>query len=179
MNIQIAGFLDNSLVNGKGIRSVVFVSGCKHNCPGCHNKAMQDFEYGDNVKITQIFSRIKDNLPIIRGVTFSGGEPFEQAAPLAALAEMIEKEGLDIWCYTGYTFEQLSSSDDKNKLRLLRKIDVLVDGKFEKDNREGALKYTGSKNQRIIDVKKTFKQLGIDTTQINKNRKVEFKKEHQ
>lgn len=157
MDIQIAGFLDNSLVNGQGLRSVVFVSGCNHACPGCHNKPMQDFNYGDRVDISEVFSRIKQNIPIIRGVTFSGGEPFEQPKALTVLADQIKAEGLDIWCYTGYTFEEILESSDPNKIKLLYKVDVLIDGKFRKDLMEGASKYTGSKNQRIIDVKESLK----------------------
>lgn len=161
MQIQIAGFLDNSLTNGKGLRSVVFVSGCCHKCPGCHNKPMQNFEYGDLVDVSEVFSRIKENIPIIRGVTFSGGEPFEQPKPLVELAKMVKKEGLDIWCYTGYTFEEIMTSNDKDKLELLSNVDILVDGKFKKVLTEGALKYTGSKNQRIIDVKQSLKNKKI------------------
>lgn len=157
MDIQVAGFLDNSLVNGKGLRSVVFVSGCHHACPGCHNKPMQDFNYGDQINISEVFSRIKGNIPIIRGVTFSGGEPFEQPRALTVLAEKIKDEGLDIWCYTGYTFEEILKSSDQDKINLLHKVDVLIDGKFKRDLMKDAPKYTGSKNQRIIDVMESLK----------------------
>ncbi len=148
--LRVAGFLDNSLVNGEGLRSVLFVSGCRHNCKGCHNKCMQDFNYGDNVSLDEILDRIKSNIPLIKGVTFSGGDPFEQAAGLSMLAERVHELGLNIWCYSGYTYDEIINSNDKNKHELLKKIDVLVDGRFVEGLKEGAVKYTGSSNQRII-----------------------------
>lgn len=156
MNLRVAGFLDNTMVNGKGIRSVLFLSGCQHNCKECHNKDMQNFNYGEDVDIEDILNRIKSNIPLIKGVTFSGGEPLEQSRELSLLAEKIKKENLDIWCYTGYTFEEILKCD--NKKELLKYIDVLVDGKFKMELKEGAQKYTGSRNQRIINVKETFRQ---------------------
>jgi len=151
--MQVAGFLDNSLVNGDGLRSVLFVSGCRHHCPGCHNEAMQDFSYGDIVNLGDILKRIKNNVPLIKGVTFSGGDPFEHAEALSELADGIRAMGLDIWCYSGYTYEEIAGSRDEMKLNFLKKIDVLVDGRFEQNLMEGALKYTGSRNQRIIRLK--------------------------
>lgn len=156
--LQVAGFLDNSLVNGKGLRSVLFLSGCHHNCGGCHNKEMQDFCYGEKVKIEDIFLRIKNNMPLIKGVTFSGGEPFEQASILYELAQLVKEQGLNLWCYTGYTFEYiLDNLNDKGWKELINSIDVLVDGRFEKDKVAKDLKYIGSNNQRIIDVKESLK----------------------
>jgi len=148
--LQVAGFLDNSLVNGEGLRSVLFVSGCRHNCQGCHNSCMQDFNYGDNVSLGEVLNRIKKNIPLIKGVTFSGGDPFEQADALCILAEGIKDMGLNIWCYSGYTYDEILNSNDNNKLRLLNKIDVLVDGRYDEKLKRGSLKYTGSSNQRII-----------------------------
>lgn len=170
MEIQLAGFLDNSLVNGEGIRSVVFVSGCRHNCEGCHNKAMQDFNYGDTIEIDHVFRRIKNNIPIINGVTFSGGEPFEQPKALFELAKKVKKQGLDIWCYSGYTFEEILNSGDFDKIKLLTEIDVLIDGKFKKELTDGAPKYAGSRNQRIIDVKASLrcKKITIYSKKENK-----------
>lgn len=156
MKLKIGGFLDNSLVNGEGIRSVIFVSGCMHNCKGCQNEFMQDFNYGDSVSIYDIMQKIKKNKPIIKGVTFSGGEPFESAVALSKLSEEVRAQGLDIWCYSGYTFEEIMHSGDSDKLRLLRFIDVLIDGKFHEELKEDASKYTGSSNQRIIDVQKSI-----------------------
>ena len=156
MKLQIGGFLDNSLVNGEGMRSVIFVSGCFHNCESCHNQVMQSFYYGDCVSIQNILLKIVKNIPIISGVTFSGGEPFESALALSKLSEGIREQGLGIWCYSGYTFEEIIHSGDRDKLRLFKLIDVLIDGKFHEELQVGASKYTGSSNQRIIDIQKSI-----------------------
>lgn len=158
MKLQIAGFLENSLVNGSGIRAAVFVSGCRHNCDGCHNKEMQNYDYGDAVEIDEVYERIMKNVPLIKGVTFSGGEPFDSAKGLSILADKILDAGLNLWCYSGYTYEEILNSDDEFKISLLNKIDVLVDGKYKKELNENALRYTGSSNQRIIDVQKSIKE---------------------
>ncbi len=158
MKLQIGGFLDNSLVNGDGIRSVIFVCGCMHNCESCQNQFMQDFNYGDSISIQDIVEKIKKNMPIIKGVTFSGGEPFESALALSKLSEKVRDLGLNIWCYSGYTFEEIMNCGDNDKLRLLRTIDVLIDGKFDETLKLGASKYTGSSNQRIIDAQKSISE---------------------
>ncbi|WP_035294691.1 anaerobic ribonucleoside-triphosphate reductase activating protein [Clostridium sp. KNHs214] len=165
MDIRVAGFLDNSLVNGEGIRSVLFVSGCNHKCVGCHNESMQDFNYGEDVSKEEILSRIKNNVPIIKGVTFSGGEPFEKAKKLTELARDVKNLGLNIWCYTGYTFEEILAGKDEDKINLLKSIDVLIDGKFDMNLTEKAPKYAGSRNQRIIDVKSSIMQEKVITKQ--------------
>ena len=158
MELQIGGFLDNSLVNGDGMRAVVFVSGCRHNCESCQNQAMQSFNYGDSILVHDMLQKIAKNMPIIKGVTFSGGEPFESALALSKLSEEVKKLGLNIWCYTGYTYDEIIQSEDRDKLRLLRFIDVLIDGKFYEELKIDASKYTGSSNQRIIDVGKSISE---------------------
>lgn len=147
MNLQVAGFLDHSTVNGKGFRSVLFVSGCPHHCPDCHNQDMQDFNYGEQTSIDTIYASILKNKPLLDGVTFSGGEPFEQSVALSELAKLIKKEGLSLWCYSGYTYEELSK--DPTKRCLLEQIDVLVDGPFIKEQADNTLNYRGSSNQHI------------------------------
>ncbi|MBD5637249.1 anaerobic ribonucleoside-triphosphate reductase activating protein [Clostridium botulinum] len=161
--LQVAGFLDNSLVNGVGLRSVIFVSGCKHNCEGCQNKEMQSFCYGDNISLKDILKRIESNMPLIRGVTFSGGEPLEHIEELRILAEKIKNLGLNIWCYTGYTFEYIKEEIKINTelKKLMELVDVLVDGKYDRSRKDGSLKYRGSSNQRIIDVKKSLNKSEI------------------
>lgn len=157
MQLQVAGFLDNSLVNGKGIRSVLFVSGCRHNCKGCHNKEMQSYEYGDKVDIKDLYERIVSNVPLISGVTFSGGEPFDRALELTTLAKMLKEKGLNIWCYTGYNLEDIMKNKKNTQWEeLLKNIDVLVDGKFDEEKLSSSCKYMGSYNQRIIDMPKTL-----------------------
>lgn len=168
IKLQTAGFLDNSLVNGVGLRSVVFVSGCRHNCEDCQNAEMQNFSYGEELSIENIYERIKDNLPIIKGVTFSGGEPLEQAVALAELGSRVKELGLNLWCYTGYTFEYIlkHANDRAGFKKLLEATDVLVDGRFEKDKTSPDLKYRGSTNQRIINVKESLKEDKIITFKL-------------
>ncbi|EJP6473519.1 anaerobic ribonucleoside-triphosphate reductase activating protein [Clostridium botulinum] len=166
--LQVAGFLDNSLVNGLGLRSVVFVSGCKHNCEGCQNKEMQSFCYGDKILLNDILKRIESNIPLIKGVTFSGGEPLEHVEELKILSEEVKNLGLNVWCYTGYTFEDIKKEFDKNHQleELMRSIDVLVDGKYDESKKDGSLKYRGSSNQRIIDMKKSLSENNIITLNL-------------
>lgn len=147
MTLQIAGFLEHSTVNGAGLRSVLFVSGCHHACPGCQNEAMQSPTYGETIEIDAIFHRIMKNRPIIDGVTFSGGEPFDQCKALIPLAKKLKAEGLTIWCYTGYTYTDLKAYPEKQAL--LNLIDVLVDGPFIRQYYNENLKYKGSTNQHI------------------------------
>ena len=154
--LKVGGFLDNSLVNGIGLRSVIFVSGCTHECQGCHNQELQCFTYGEEVTLEKIMDRIKKNLGIIKGVTFSGGDPMEQPENLVLLSKEIKKLKLNIWCYTGYTYEEILK--DEAKYALLKEIDVLVDGPFILKLKDEDLKYKGSRNQRIIDVKKSIEQ---------------------
>ena len=147
MNLQVAGFLEHSTVNGMGFRSVLFVSGCHHACSGCHNEAMQNPAYGESLSISEIYQRIIKNKPIIDGVTFSGGEPFEQASALAELATLLKAEGLSIWCYSGYTYQMLFQNE--HYAPLLNLVDVLVDGPFIASLADSNLKYKGSSNQHI------------------------------
>lgn len=153
MELQVAGFLDNSLVNGEGLRSVLFLSGCSRGCPGCQNEAMQDFSYGDKICGSEVIERIKSNIPLIKGVTFSGGDPFEQAKALIDIAKEIRRLNLNIWCYTGYTYEEIINGNDKYKKELLKYLNVLVDGPFKEEFMENAPKYAGSSNQRILRLK--------------------------
>ena len=149
--LRIAGFLDHSTVNGIGFRSTLFLSGCTHNCPGCHNKEMQSFTYGEAISITDILLRISKNIDLIDGITISGGEPLEQAEPLYLLLEAIQAMGLSVWVYTGYLYETLINDPIKSKLLPL--IDVLVDGPYIASYADSNLRYRGSSNQRLIKLK--------------------------
>lgn len=166
--MQIAGKIDNSLSNGEGNRYVLFVSGCSHNCEGCHNKHTWDYQYGDNINIETIIKDIKYNaMPLIDGITISGGEPFDQKKDLADLIQYIKSFfKLNIWCYTGYTYDELKNKKDSYINFILKNIDVLVDGKFEKDLYNSNLKYKGSENQKIIELKDGkiigYKHYGIE-----------------
>lgn len=157
MKIRIAGTVNDSIVDGEGIRFVVFVQGCIHNCVGCHNPQTHDFSGGIETDTDALLARISSN-PLLDGVTFSGGEPFCQPAPLYELGRKVKKNGLNIVCYTGFTFEQLleMSKKDKDILNLLVICDVLIDGPFILSKKNLLLKFRGSENQRILDVKKSL-----------------------
>ena len=157
MKIRLAGYAPESVVDGPGIRFVLFAQGCEHACPGCHNPQTHDREGGDLVDLAEIFERIK-KAKLIRGVTFSGGEPFLQAAPLAQLARQIKALGLGLVTYSGYRFEELyaMAARDKNIRDLLAASDILVDGKYVAEKRDISLAFRGSTNQRLIDVPRSL-----------------------
>lgn len=155
--LRISGIIDESIVDGKGLRYTIFTQGCPHHCEGCHNPDTHDFGGGTEKNITAIYEEICKN-PLLSGVTFSGGEPFCQPAPLAALAEMIHKKGLNVTTYTGYTLEQLSEMKNPDVRRLLTQTDILIDGKFDITQKDLSLSFRGSRNQRIIDVKQSLEQ---------------------
>lgn len=154
MQIRLAAYLQpDSIVDGEGIRTVIWTQGCPHNCPGCHNPETHDFEGGALVDLEEVYDII-DGLEGQDGITFSGGDPFSQPAACAEIAEYARNIGYNIWCYTGFTFEQLLklSETKPEVMKFLEKIDILVDGKFEIAKRSYDLKFAGSSNQRIIDV---------------------------
>ena len=154
---RLAGIAYESLVNGPGMRRVFFAQGCKHKCKGCFNPETHSFEGGKIMDMDKLINDVLDN-PMLKGVTFSGGDPIEQAHSFSYMAKAFKNSNLDIWCYTGYTFEELleAMKVDTSIKELLNNIDVLVDGKFEINNKKEGLKYKGSSNQRIIDVKKSL-----------------------
>ena len=152
MQLRINATVDDSIVDGPGIRYSIFVQGCPHHCPGCHNPQTHPFEGGSLVDTDKLLADIKLN-PLLDGVTFSGGEPFCQAAALAEIGRKIRKLGLNIMTYSGFTFEQLYERRDQDGIGdLLAVTDVLVDGRFMEDLRSLELRFRGSSNQRIIDV---------------------------
>ena len=152
--IRLSGIAYESLVNGPGMRRVFFSQGCKHNCRGCFNKETHDFNAGEDKDMDELIEDTLKN-PFIKGVTFSGGDPFERAKEFTYMAKKFKAAGLNIWSYTGYKFEEIIKNEER--LELLRNIDVLVDGKFEEDKKEENLKFKGSINQRIIDVNESLK----------------------
>ncbi len=149
--LRIAGIINESIVDGPGIRLVVFAQGCKHNCPGCHNPETHSFTGGTLVSISSIIEDVIEN-PILDGITLSGGEPFEQAESFAELAHRAKAMGLNVITYTGYTYEELLHGSSKNTAwrKLLNETDTLVDGRFELDKKNLLLKFIGSENQRIL-----------------------------
>ena len=142
--LKINSVIKESIVDGEGLRYVIFVQGCPHHCKGCHNPQTWSTKLGMFVDINTIINDIKSN-PLLDGVTFSGGEPMLQSEALTELAKEIKNLGLNIWCYTGFTYEQIKES----KKDFLQYIDVLVDGKFIEEQKCLG-EYYGSKNQRII-----------------------------
>ncbi|CAB1239113.1 Anaerobic ribonucleoside-triphosphate reductase-activating protein [Ruminococcaceae bacterium BL-6] len=152
--LKISGTIPESIVDGKGIRYVIFTQGCPHRCPGCQNPQTHDFAGGKPADTDAILREISQD-PLLRGVTFSGGEPFCQPAPLAQLAREIHRRKLDVTIYTGYTLEELWAMHDKDVDDLLAQADVLVDGRFVLAQRDLTLRFRGSRNQRLIDMNKT------------------------
>lgn len=159
--IKIAGVVRESITDGDGIRFVLFTQGCPHKCMGCHNPQTHDFDGGQTTDTEKIFEEFKKN-PLLSGMTFSGGEPFCQPKPLVELAEKVLSLGKNIAIYSGYTFEQLyeMGKSDDDIMRLLNLCDVLVDGKFIQEEKSLLTRFRGSKNQRLIDLKKTMKSCG-------------------
>lgn len=160
MTIELAADLQiDSIVDGEGIRTVIWIQGCPHGCKGCHNPHTHNIKGGISVEIEEVLKEI-DLLDGQDGITFSGGDPFVQPLACSILAKYAKTKGLNIWCYTGYTFEQLLELSIKKKdvLKFLEEIDVLVDGKFEVDKKSYNTVFRGSTNQRIIDVSKSLSE---------------------
>lgn len=157
--LRISGIISESIVDGPGIRFVIFSQGCKHHCKGCHNPSTFDLNGGRLIKIDDIMCEVKKN-PLLKGVTFSGGEPFLQAKAFSEIAKCCHKIGLDVISYTGYTFEDLLSGFDENPewKTLLENIDILIDGPFIEEKKSLMLLFRGSSNQRILDVKASLKE---------------------
>lgn len=155
MRISLSGVTGDSIVDGPGIRLTIFTQGCPHHCPGCHNPQTHDPNGGSWGDTEDILQAAAEN-PLLDGITLSGGDPFMQPVSCLALAEGAHKLGLNVWTYTGYTWEALWAENDPEKLALLKETDVLVDGPFLLAERSLELRYKGSKNQRTIDVKKSL-----------------------
>ncbi len=156
--IRLAADLqEDSIVDGPGLRSVIWTQGCAHHCKGCQNPQTWDFEGGGLVPIEMVLSAI-DELEYQRGITFSGGDPMYQPEACNRIAKYARSKGLDIWVYTGFTFEQLIELSKKKPVYMdfLENIDVLVDGPFKIEERDLNLLFRGSRNQRLIDVKKSL-----------------------
>ena len=151
LQLRLAGLAGDSITDGPGIRLTVFVQGCPHRCPGCHNPQSHDFAGGELTGIDEILEKIRRN-PLLSGVTFSGGEPFCQPGPLAELGREIRAMGLELAIYTGYTFEELTAEKDPARMELLALADTLIDGRFLLAERSLDLKFKGSRNQRILNV---------------------------
>lgn len=156
--MYLCGVNFESMVDGEGVRAVLFISGCLHNCPYCHSPQTHSFTYGVEVNqelINDINAEITKR-PYISGITLSGGDCMYSPVETLKLIKKLNIPHNNIWCYTGFTFEQLIKNN--NQLQLLKRINVLVDGRFEYSKRDITLAFKGSSNQRIIDVKQSLKQ---------------------
>lgn len=145
----------DSLVDGEGLRMVLWCQGCDLNCPGCHNPETHDIYGGKEYEIEEIKKQLYKNKDKYNGLTLSGGHPFLQIDACSEIADYCHEIGLNVWIYTGYTYEHIIK--DKKLTKLLRKCDILVDGAFVLDLRTVTLPFRGSSNQRIIDIQKSLK----------------------
>lgn len=153
--MRIAGLVQDSIVDGPGLRFTVFTQGCPHHCAGCHNPETHDMNGGSEVSVDDVIKKMLSN-PLTDGLTLSGGEPFAQAGDCAAIAAAAKKVGFNVWTYTGYTFEELLKSQDADVLKLLNLTDTLVDGRFVLERRSLNLRWRGSTNQRLLDIKRSL-----------------------
>ncbi len=156
-NLRISGLVEESIVDGPGIRLTVFTQGCRHKCKGCHNPQTHDYNGGKDISIDEILRIVKEN-PLLDGITISGGEPFDQPQACTKLAKTVKNMGLNVVIYTGYKYEELLSS--KIHRALLEQADILIDGKFEIDKKDLTLPFRGSSNQRIIYLNLTENMVG-------------------
>jgi len=160
--MRIAGITYESFVDGPGLRVVLFAQGCNLYCPGCHNPESWDINSGEEYTVRELIRMIKKPRPgrgKVKGVTFSGGDPFMQAAGFAEIAAEVKSLGMDITTYTGNTYEELiKRTDDEGIMALLNQTDYLIDGPYVRDRRSLDLKFRGSDNQRIIDMNATRAQ---------------------
>ena len=159
VRLAVPNIETDSIVDGEGIRSVIWFQGCSHNCEGCHNPETHDFNAGYETKIKDVKKQI-DELELQSGVTFSGGDPMMQVEALAELARYVKEKGMNVWCYTGYLFDDILKLALKNEsyMNALKNIDVLVDGKFVLALKSLNVPFRGSSNQRIIDVQKSIEK---------------------
>ena len=148
--VKLAGIVPDSIVDGPGLRTTLFAQGCPHHCPGCHNPETWSFDGGTEATVDLILGIVRFN-PLSRGVTFSGGEPFAQAAGFAEIAKALKANGYEVASYSGYTFEELLAGTPEQR-ELLNHLDVLIDGRFLQEEKSLEVPFRGSRNQRIIRV---------------------------
>lgn len=173
--LRIAGIEKESIVDGEGLRYVIFTQGCSHNCPGCHNPETHDFNGGKIVDTQNLIDEILAN-PLLDGITLSGGDPLFQAKQCIDLVKTCKENNLTVWLYTGFEFEQFirflnnekcDERINKYMISLLRKVDVVVDGPFIESKKTLDSLFRGSSNQRLIDSKKSLRSRRIIEYKIN------------
>ena len=153
MQLRISGIVNDSIVDGPGLRLAVFTQGCLHNCAGCHNPQTHDVNGGYLIDTDEIIEKVKAN-PLLQGITLSGGEPFLQVDASSELMEKVKHLELSTIIYTGFMWEELM--DNVNLKRLALMADYVIDGKFIQEYKTLDMAFAGSSNQRIIDVKQTI-----------------------
>ena len=163
MDIRLYGLVNDSIVDGPGFRLAVFTQGCPHDCPGCHNPESHDFNGGYIYSTEEIIKTMKENI-LLDGVTLTGGDPFCQVEPCLEIAKAAHEAGLNVWAYSGWTYDQLINDEEKSKL--LKECDVLIDGPFILAQRTLDKRFMGSKNQRAVDVKKSIEAGAVIEIQL-------------
>ena len=148
--VRISGSVGASITDGPGFRYAIFVQGCSHHCPGCHNPHTHDPNGGELRDTAELIEAMGKD-PMISGVTLSGGEPFEQAEALLPIARAAKEKGMELAAYSGYLYEDLLA-DNGARRALLELCDVLIDGPYIDAKRNLDIRFKGSENQRIIDV---------------------------
>lgn len=156
MKIRLAADLQmDSIVDGEGIRTVIWTQGCPHHCKGCHNPETWAYDQGIEVDVEEVKKELSQ-LEGQDGITLSGGDPLEQVDACIEICKHAKKLGMNVWCYTGYLYEEVQNDPEKKKI--LPYIDVLVDGPFILEERSLDLYFKGSRNQRVIDVPESLKE---------------------
>ena len=156
MRFRLSGIVNDSIVDGPGLRLAVFMQGCPYGCPGCHNPQTHDPQGGREADTEEVRAMLKKN-PLLDGLTLSGGEPLLQPQAAREMAEMAKAQGLNVWCYTGDTVEHMMLTKDPEIILALEQIDVLVDGPFILEQKSLDLRFRGSRNQRLINMPATLK----------------------
>lgn len=149
--IQVIDIMPGTTVDGPGLRTSIYVAGCRHACPGCHNPQSWDFNAGVSMTIDEIMEQVEEEG---FNVTLTGGDPLWQTEKIIPLAQAIKARGYNLWCYTGFTWEEITASERLSAI--LPWVDVIVEGRFRKDLRDVSLRFRGSSNQRIILVKESL-----------------------
>jgi anaerobic ribonucleoside-triphosphate reductase activating protein len=160
--MNLCGYYPESINEGEGLRAAIFISGCRHYCKGCFSPKTWNFDYGEPLTLereAEIIHDIKNN-PLLSGLSILGGDPFFSAAEVSGLIDRLVAETgpLSIWIYSGYTYEELIERPDSPEYELLRRCEVLVDGRFVEELRDPSLLYRGSSNQRLIDIQQSLRQ---------------------
>ena len=171
MKIRLFGTVEDSIVDGPGLRLAIFTQGCLHHCQGCHNPLSHDLQGGYLQDTDKLLALIDEN-PLLAGITLSGGEPMLQIEPLIEICQAVKQRHLNIVLYSGFTYEQIIADDKKKSL--LQLCDMLIDGKFEQDKKSLSLLYRGSANQRLINIQASLKQNKVIEYMIDENNEIKL-----